>query len=844
MHKSFRRSVSLIFLLIILSVVQVIAATTAKSNLTVEEIIANTRTAVGYEQLKKHDGGIMLNGRAKFLGLEAKYSLLFNPAGHFLSTIESRLGQTVGFDGTTGWTTDWSGMPRILQLEDLEVEQIAAWVQSGRWLADERPFVISIINDQTNQQQVALSMKLKSGLVTARLFIDRTTWLPTRLSRDDVSGEESLRFEDYRTVLGVALPHRIIQSNRRVSNTIRIESVTPAPVFKRNPYQPLTTAPDDTTFNNSIPPRIEVKRVASGHLLVHPRIDGQDVGWFILDTGAGAMVINPKAADKINMPTLGKVVATGVVGSVTARFRQGSKFELGPITIANTIYVELDLGFLSPIFGVEVAGICGYDLFSRAVTEIETAASVVNIYDPRRYQLAGATWQALILDDKIPCARASFEGSREGLFKIDTGANGTVTFHAPAVEAFGLLNGRKTETRHSGGVGGVREERVGKIEWFELAGHRFENPPVRFSLAREGAFSKPYVTGNLGGEFLAPFRIVLNYPQRQIAFVPVAGRGTSSNAERGQTPPSPPVASGAQASSLRELTPLFDYDRKQPLDVQETLLKKQNGITLYDISYASPKGGRVTAFLVVPPGKGPFAGMVFGHWGPGTRTEFLPDAMLYAEAGVVSIMIDYPWVRPAPWRRSVENFDQPELDREAYIQAVVDVRRAFDVLEARPDVDAGRIGYVGHSYGAQWGAILSAVDKRMKATVLIGGVAAQEDIFASHDPSIQAFVQRMDKEIVRKYIEVLQPLDAINYVPHAAPVPLFFQFARYERFFNEDSMKRYERAARAPKLVMWYDTGHELNDIQALIDRTDWLGKQLGLKYLTPVLQAKLKKKS
>jgi len=41
-----------------------------------------------------------------------------------------------------------------------------------------------------------------------------------------------------------------------------------------------------------------------------------------------------------------------------------------------------------------------------------------------------------------------------------------------------------------------------------------------------------------------------------------------------------------------------------------------------------------------------------GPLGPGNRTEFLPEAMLYAEAGAVSVLIDYPGVRPEPHRRA------------------------------------------------------------------------------------------------------------------------------------------------------------------------------------------------
>src|SRR3989441_9309731 len=120
-----------------------------------------------------------------------------------------------------------------------------------------------------------------------------------------------------------------------------------------------------------------------------------------------------------------------------------------------------------------------------------------------------------------------------------------------------------------------------------------------------------------------------------------------------------------------------------------------------------------------------------------------PEALFYAKAGAISLLVDYPWVRPAPWRRGVPNFDKPELDHEIYIQAVVDIRRGIDLLLARKDADPKRLAYVGHSYGAQWGAILSAVDERIKTAVLIGGGAQKDDILLpSEGPGLDQLPKR------------------------------------------------------------------------------------------------------
>ena len=297
---------------------------------------------------------------------------------------------------------------------------------------------------------------------------------------------------------------------------------------------------------------------------------------------------------------------------------------------------------------------------------------------------------------------------------------------------------------------------------------------------------------------------------------------------------------GVAQSDIAAMQRMFDYDKKAPLDIKEAGIIKRNNVHIHDITYASPKSGRVTAYLVVPAGRGRFAGIVFGHWSYGTRTEFLPEAMLYAQAGVVSLLVDDLNVRPAPWRKNAPG-TEPEAGRENFIQSVVDLRRGIDVLLSRSEVDPNRIAYVGHSSGAHWGAILSAVDRRLKTVVLMGGVPSEKTILlGSDDPDFVTFRQSTPKEQLDKYFRIVGPLDAINYVPHSRPTPLLFQFARYEQYFNEAAMQQYAREASEPKLVLWYDTGHALNDIRSLIDRANWLRRHIGMKPVAPLLRDNL----
>src|SRR6185503_4630864 len=125
----------------------------------------------------------------------------------------------------------------------------------------------------------------------------------------------------------------------------------------------------------------------SGHLLVEPLVEDESVGAFIFDTGAGGMTIDPKVADELGLAELGEVVAVGMAGRTTTSFRRGKRFELGPLVLSDPVFIELDLGFLEPIFGCKIAGIVGYDLLARCVAEIETHTPRIALFDPARYAL-------------------------------------------------------------------------------------------------------------------------------------------------------------------------------------------------------------------------------------------------------------------------------------------------------------------------------------------------------------------------------------------------------------------------------------------------------------------------
>jgi hypothetical protein len=95
-------------------------------------------------------------------------------------------------------------------------------------------------------------------------------------------------------------------------------------------------------------------------------------------------------------------------------------------------------------------------------------------------------------------------------------------------------------------------------------------------------------------------------------------------------------------------------------------------------------------------------------------------------------------------------------------------------------------------------------------------------------PDVVELRNQVGMEAMKREDEAMRSLDAIIYVRYASPIPLLFQFALYEPSFSVASMQALSDAARGPKEVRWYHSGHELNDPEALIDRARWISRRLS----------------
>jgi len=254
-----------------------------------------------------------------------------------------------------------------------------------------------------------------------------------------------------------------------------------------------------------------------------------------------------------------------------------------------------------------------------------------------------------------------------------------------------------------------------------------------------------------------------------------------------------------------------------------------DGWRQYDFSYASPMGGRVTAYLVTPAGGSGVRhpGVLFVHPGQGDRSTFLEEARGIAACGIVSLLIDGPFARPDGANPQPPPYAPGDLAK-GEIHLIVDSRRGLDALSERTDVDPSRVGYVGHSLGATSGGVLVGLERRLLAAVLMAGFASEASWWRTSDHPIAADARRrLDAERFERLVREMEPLAAERYLPYANPTALLFQFARHDQFIPEDDARRSVDVASEPKEARWYDTDHFFDD-RARRERVAWLTAALG----------------
>lgn len=278
------------------------------------------------------------------------------------------------------------------------------------------------------------------------------------------------------------------------------------------------------------------------------------------------------------------------------------------------------------------------------------------------------------------------------------------------------------------------------------------------------------------------------------------------------------------AAGADTLSALLAYDGRTPPEVKVVGAETRDGVTVEDVAFKGPGGAPVEAYVVRPSeGRGPFAAVLFVHWfapphPTSNRTQYLAEARALARRGAVSLLVSTFWSDPARYRAR-----RWQDDYQNTLAQALDLRRALDVLLARPGVDPSRVAYVGHDYGAMFGALLSGADARPKAYALIAGAARFPDWYLFGSSS--GVPKGEELEGFRKRFAPLDPVSAVR----QSKAAFLFQYGEDDRYTPRENFVELYLAAPPPKRLATYASDHAMEAEAIRRDRTEWLAERLGL---------------
>lgn len=500
--------------------------------------------------IKQH---FTVSGTQCLFGMEGKWTLSWGMDGRFYEKYD---GQEVtyewGFDGEHNpWYADNAGRVIALELDDTEICQLAVFVRTGFWLTakGQDQFDIQIEGENSfealKQQigELVLAIHFKDKKVMARITIDACQWLPVSMEMNVLGQIDRWEYKDWRAVaLGFdcKFPYSCVhypagggrdsynvnystmnsEGSKTREDQVEMDCLYALPkallIPRYNKYYP------QASLEIGSPPDVKMIRARSGQLLVRPLVDGKDIGYFVLDTGANGLSICPKNAEQLNMEAFGELFITGFDGQVKSRFRRGKTFELGPLKIKSPLFVEVNIDNLV-IDIVSIVGVCGFDIFHHYVVKISCKEGCVSLFDHSYYEEKGKEppkWERIIFLMNLPNVPAKING-QDSILLLDTGAGGVdIIFYSKEekylnLQVEGFANIKGINSRGEG-----HQVHTTLINEVEIAGHSFEQvKAVYLSGGSTQLHLSEYTSGILCMELLTRFTIIFDYPKSRVALV-------------------------------------------------------------------------------------------------------------------------------------------------------------------------------------------------------------------------------------------------------------------------------------------------------------------------------------
>ncbi len=254
-------------------------------------------------------------------------------------------------------------------------------------------------------------------------------------------------------------------------------------------------------------------------------------------------------------------------------------------------------------------------------------------------------------------------------------------------------------------------------------------------------------------------------------------------------------------AALQEVMGPLPPHSAAPLAIEVLEELQEARFTRRKITFASADGDRVPAYLFVPRGgTGRLPAMLCLHQtvaigkaepaGLGGKPN-LHYALELAERGYVALAPDYP------------GFGDYKIDvyamgyQSATMKGIANHIRAVDLLASLPEVDAARIGVIGHSLGGHNALFVAAFDQRIAAVVSSCGFTSFPKYYGGDLTgwSHRGYMPRIASEYGKSPARM--PFDFPEVLGAMAPHPVFINAPLHDSNFEVSGVDDCVRSARA-----------------------------------------------
>ena len=430
-----------------------------------------------------------------------------------------------GFDGTTVWSQDSSGQVRTEEGEDERLGTVNDAYRRALafWYPERWPAQIEGVGERDDGGRRFHVIRITPrGGRPFELWIDAATFLPDRTVEEAAIETRTTFFSDYRAVGDLKIAHAARSTNgeERYDQLATVQSVEFNVAVAESAFARPAPPPPDFAITGGATSTTVPFELLNNHIYVNVTLDGKGPFRLLCDTG-GANVVTPELAKELDLATEGALQGRGVgEKSEDVAVTKVGTVGIGDATISNQVFMVFPLGSLAAVEGVPIAGLVGYEVFKRFVVRLDYENSRLTLWLPTAFTYRGTGIEVPFkFNGHMPQVEGAIDGT-PGRFDIDTGARNSLSILAPFAEKHGLRERyqAKVEAVTGWGVGGAARGVLTRGNVLRLGAVEVTTPVMELSLQTRGAFTDPYVAGNVGAGVLKRFNITFDYGNQRLIF--------------------------------------------------------------------------------------------------------------------------------------------------------------------------------------------------------------------------------------------------------------------------------------------------------------------------------------